>query len=268
MCYSNYSSQCVLQLLCLKASWQQRQSRHDINAVPRSQSLDRMTTSLYRWFCLHIPSKQKKCHPDSKYMLPRTRPFFSTAISQQLLHGCIAQPCGSKPYSGRAFAGGIQWLKGMCSNNLARITVYFLMSNNICRPSTIVCLLSPASQSCSNDARGTCCAEQRKYTTRSRSRCRSQKTCQTVKAHATHPAWCERKRITDPSLGLPGVSKDGLHDVHPIEMHRQVLSGPGVSGKLVQVSCPVPGAWGQSSHHPHRHSTPPCHRNWCPALET
>ena len=175
-------------------------------------------------------------------MLPRTRLFFSTAISQQLLHGCIAQPCGSKPYSGRAFAGGIQWLKGMCPNSLACIKVDFLMSNNICRPSTLVSLPSPASQSSSNDARGTCCAEQRRYTTRSRSRCRPQKTCQTVKAHAAHPTWCERKCITDPSLGLPGVSKDGLHAVHPIEMHRQVLSGPGVSGKLVQVSCPVPGA--------------------------
>ena len=82
-------------------------------------------------------------------MLPRTRLFFSTAISQQLLHGCIAQPCGSKPYSGRAFAGGIQWLKGMCPNSLACIKVDFLMSNNICRPSTLVSLPSPATTQCS-----------------------------------------------------------------------------------------------------------------------
>ena len=176
------------------------------------------------------------CHGRVRFPPPLYHSSCSTGASR------IAQPCGSKPYSGRAFAGGIQWLKGMRPNSLARIKVDFLMSNNICRPSTLVSLPSPASQSSSNDARGTCCAEQRRYTTRSRSRCRPQKTCQTVKAHAAHPTWCERKCVTDPSLGLPGVSKDGLHAVHPIEMHRQVLSGPGVSGKLVQVSCPVPGA--------------------------
>ena len=53
---------------------------------------------------------------------------------------------------------------------------------------------------------------------------------------------CEHKRVTNPSLGPPGVFKDGLHGIHEIEMHRLVLPGPGASGKLVQVPCPVPGA--------------------------
>ena len=79
---------------------------------------------------------------------------------------------------------------------------------------------------------------------------------------------CEHKRVTNPSLGPPGVFKDGLHGIHEIEMHRLVLPGPGASGKLVQVPCPVPGAREQASHYLHRCSARPCHRKGYPAVET
>ena len=108
--------------------------------------------------------------------------------------------------------------------------------------STHVRLPSPASQSCSNDARGSSCAEQRRYTTRSRSRCRPPEDLPDSEGACSTSSRCEHKRVTDPSLGPPGVFKDGLHGINPNEMHRQALPGPGASGKLVQVPCPVPGA--------------------------
>ena len=67
---------------------------------------------------------------------------------------------------------------------------------------------------------------------------------------------CEHKRVTDPSLGPPGVFKDGLHGINPNEMHRQALPGPGGQARE------------QASHHLHRRSARPCHRKWCPAVET
>ena len=108
--------------------------------------------------------------------------------------------------------------------------------------STLVRLPSPASQSCSNDARGTSCAEQRRYTTRRRSRCRPPEDLPDSEGACSTSSRCEHKRVTDPSLGLPGVFKDRLHGIHPIEMHRQVLPVPCASSKVVQVPCPVPGA--------------------------
>ena len=122
--------------------------------------------------------------------------------------------------------------------------------------STLVRLPSPASQSCSNDARGTSCAEQRRYTTRRWSRCRPPEDLPDSEGACSTSSRCEHKRVTDPSLGPPGVFKDGLHGINPNEMHRQALPGPGGQARE------------QASHHLHRRSARPCHRKWCPAVET
>ena len=76
--------------------------------------------------------------------------------------------------------------------------------------STHVRLPSPASQSCSNDARGSSCAEQRRYTTRSRSRCWPQRTWQTVKAYAAHPAGVSTNASPTRALAFQACSRTGF----------------------------------------------------------
>ena len=72
-------------------------------------------------FCLHTVHVCLDVQWE-KNMPQRTHPVFSDAVLQQLLHGRVPQPCGSKPsYFGMTPAGDIQWLKGMCSHSLACI---------------------------------------------------------------------------------------------------------------------------------------------------
>ena len=169
------------------------------------QEVNRMITS-HTYYSVCIPSKHKKSCTGSKYVT--TRPFFCTAISQQLLHGRVAQPCGSNPYFGRALTGGIQWLKGMCSNGLAGIKVDVLMSDDICQPLFVYQALprkavpttpvEPAAPSNEDTPPGEGLDAD------------PQKTCQTVKAHAAHPAGVSTNASPTRALALQACSKMGF----------------------------------------------------------
>ena len=226
------------------------------------QEANRMITS-HTYYSVYIASKHKKSCTGSIYVT--SRPFFCTAISQQLLHGRVAQPCGSNPFFGWALAGGIQWLNGMCSNGLAGIKVDVLKSDDICQPcsSTKPCLAKLFQRRQWKQLRRATKIHHQEQVSMPTTEdlADSEGVCSTSSR-------CEHKCVTDPSLGLPGVFKDGLHCIHPIEMPRQVLPVPCASSKVVQIPRPVPGAREQASHHLHRYSARPCHRKGYPAVET
>ena len=94
-----------------------------------------------------------------------------------------------------------------------------------------------------------------------------QKTCQTVKAHAAHPAGVSTSASPTRALALQACSRMGFMAL----IHMKCIGRP-YRGQVRQASWykfPVPClGQDQASHHLHRRSARPCHRKWYPAVET